>query len=187
MDEHHRPRRDRHRRGLRHRARCGGWIRAGRCPCARRREAYRHIAGDRCAAPRIASFVADLHQEEAAEGSIVNVSSTFGHRPIAGAGHYAATKAALEQLTRSWALQLAPEHIRVNRVAPGPVETGILATSGLTAEVQEHVKQEERERVPLGRRGEPGEVVTWIVRLADPASTWLTGQVLTIDGGLELV
>jgi NAD(P)-dependent dehydrogenase (short-subunit alcohol dehydrogenase family) len=137
--------------------------------------------------PGIASFVADLHQEEAAEGSIVNVSSTFGHRPIAGAGHYAATKAALEQLTRSWALQLAPEHIRVNCVAPGPVETGILATSGLPAEVQEHVKQEERERVPLGRRGEPREVATWIVRLADPASTWLTGQVLTIDGGLELV
>lgn len=120
-------------------------------------------------------------------GSILNVSSTFGHRPIAGAGHYAATKAALEQLTRSWALELAPDHIRVNALAPGPVETGILATAGLPAEMLEQVKQQERERVPLGRRGEPGEIATWIVRLADPAATWLTGQVLTIDGGLELV
>ncbi|MGI5267800.1 SDR family oxidoreductase [Nonomuraea sp. CA-218870] len=50
----------------------------------------------------------------------------------------------------------------------------------------ERVKQDEARRVPLGRRGTPEEVATWIVRLADPASTWLTGQVLTLDGGLDL-
>ena len=48
------------------------------------------------------------------------------------------------------------------------------------------IKKEEAGRIPLGRRGEPGEVAAWVLRLADPAAAWLTGQVLTIDGGLEL-
>lgn len=51
----------------------------------------------------------------------------------------------------------------------------------------EQIKQDETARIPLGRRGEPEEVASWILRLADPASSWLTGQVLTLDGGLELV
>jgi len=118
-------------------------------------------------------------------GAIINVSSTFGHRPIAGAGHYAATKAAIEQLTRSWALELAPDSVRVNAVAPGPTESGALAAAGLPEAVIEQVKAEETARIPLGRRGQPGEVADWIVRLADPAA-WVTGQVLAVDGGLGL-
>ncbi|MFV2176188.1 SDR family NAD(P)-dependent oxidoreductase [Actinomadura sp. LOL_016] len=120
-------------------------------------------------------------------GSIVNVSSTYGHRPLPGAAHYAASKAAVEQLTRSWALELAADGVRVNAVAPGPTESEALAASGLPAAEVEHIKREEAARIPLGRRGEPGEVADWIVRLADPAAAWLTGQVLTVDGGLELV
>lgn len=49
------------------------------------------------------------------------------------------------------------------------------------------IEQEEARRIPLGRRGRPEEVAQWVLRLVDPASTWLTGQVLTVDGGLELV
>ncbi|WP_238009852.1 SDR family oxidoreductase [Dactylosporangium sp. AC04546] len=119
-------------------------------------------------------------------GAIVNVSSTYGHRPLPGAAHYAASKAALEQLTRTWALELAVDGIRVNAVAPGPTESQALAAAGLPAGLVEQVKREEARRVPLGRRGEPQEIAAWIVRLADPAATWLTGQVLTVDGGLEL-
>jgi NAD(P)-dependent dehydrogenase (short-subunit alcohol dehydrogenase family) len=121
-----------------------------------------------------------------AQGTIVNVSSTFGHRPAAGAGHYGASKAALEQLTRSWALELAPSGIRVNAIAPGPTESEALASAGLPDTVIDQVKADETARIPLGRRGDPAEVATWILRFADSRTAWLTGQVLTFDGGLEL-
>jgi NAD(P)-dependent dehydrogenase (short-subunit alcohol dehydrogenase family) len=120
-------------------------------------------------------------------GAIVNISSTFGHRPAAGAGHYGASKAALEQLTRSWALELAPDRIRVNAVAPGPTETEVLTAAGLTDTMIDQIKADQAVTIPLGRRGEPAEVAAWILRLADAHTAWLTGQVLTIDGGLELI
>lgn len=119
-------------------------------------------------------------------GTIVNVSSTYGHRPIPGAAHYAATKAAIEQLTRSWALELAPDGIRVNAVAPGPTESEALTAAGLSDDMVDTIKRQETDRIPLGRRGRPEEVAEWILRLADPTVSWLTGQVLSVDGGLEL-
>ncbi|HEX6446349.1 MAG TPA: SDR family oxidoreductase [Streptosporangiales bacterium] len=129
---------------------------------------------------------AALPHLRATQGSIVNVSSTYGHRPVAGVAHYAASKSALEQLTRCWALELAPDGIRVNAVAPGPTESEALAAAGLPAQEIDRIKRAEAARIPLGRRGEPGEVAAWILRLADPQSTWLTGQVLAVDGGLGL-
>jgi NAD(P)-dependent dehydrogenase (short-subunit alcohol dehydrogenase family) len=123
----------------------------------------------------------------ASKGAIVNVSSTLGQKATPGLSHYAASKAALDHLTRCWALELAPQGVRVNAVAAGPTETGALTgMMGLSEEQAEAVKERERERIPLGRRGQPEEVARWIVSLADPASEWVTGQVITIDGGLGI-
>ncbi len=123
----------------------------------------------------------------ATKGSIVNVSSTLGQKAVAGFSHYAASKAALDHLTRCWALELAPHGVRVNAVAAGPTETGALTgMMGLSAEQAEAIKERERELIPLKRRGRPEEVARWIVALADPASDWVTGQVIAIDGGLGI-
>ena len=120
-------------------------------------------------------------------GAIVNVSSTFGHKPAAGLSHYAASKAALEHLTRCWALEFAPRGVRVNAVAAGPTESGALTgMMGLSPEEAAAVEKAGRERIPLGRPGKPDEVARWIVALADPATEWVTGQVIAIDGGLAL-
>ena len=129
---------------------------------------------------------AALPHLRATRGAIVNISSTYGHRPVAGVAHYAASKSALEHLTRCWALELAPVGIRVNAVAPGPTQSEALAAAGLPEPAIEQIKREEAARIPLGRRGEPDEIAAWILRLADPHATWLTGQVLAVDGGLSL-
>ena len=136
--------------------------------------------------PSLLAAAALPHLKET-RGAIVNISSTFGHRPVAGLSHYAASKAALEHLTRCWALELAPLGIRVNAVAAGPTESGALTgMMGLSPEQAAAIKEQERTRIPLGRRGVPDDVAEWIVRLAGPASEWITGQVIAVDGGLGL-
>ena len=120
-------------------------------------------------------------------GSIVNVTSTFGHKAAEALSHYAASKAALEHMTRCWALELARDGIRVNAVAAGPTESDFLAERmKLSAEQIETVKASERARIPLGRRGLPEDVANWIVALASPDSAWVTGQVFSVDGGLSV-
>ncbi|WP_368643993.1 SDR family NAD(P)-dependent oxidoreductase [Castellaniella ginsengisoli] len=130
---------------------------------------------------------AALPHLKAAGGTIINISSTFGHKASAGLSHYAASKAALEHMTRCWALELAADGIRVNAVAAGPTETRFLEERmKLTPEQIETVKADERARIPMGRRGEPEDVAPWIVSLAAPEAAWVTGQVLCIDGGLDV-
>jgi NAD(P)-dependent dehydrogenase (short-subunit alcohol dehydrogenase family) len=117
---------------------------------------------------------------KASRGSIVNISSAAGHKPAPGGAHYGATKAALESLTRSWALELAPHGVRVNAIAPGPTAT--VGFKAMAPALQEaFVKQ-----APLGRAGSTEEVAHWVVAVADPSVTWMTGQVLSIDGGMSL-
>jgi len=130
---------------------------------------------------------AALPHLKAAGGTIINISSTFGHKAAAGLSHYAASKAALEHMTRCWALELAADGIRVNAVAAGPTETRFLEERmKLTPEQIQTVKADERARIPMGRRGEPEDVAPWIVSLAAPGAAWVTGQVLCIDGGLDV-
>jgi len=130
---------------------------------------------------------AALPHLEARKGVIINISSTFGHKAGAMLSHYGASKAALEHLTRCWALELAPRDVRVNAIAAGPTETAFLSERmGLTPEQIEAVKADEAARIPLGRRGEPADVAAAIVLLAGPAGGWITGQVLAVDGGLNI-
>lgn len=124
---------------------------------------------------------------KASRGSVVNISSTYGHRPIPGASHYGAVKAALEHLTQSWALELAPDGIRVNAVAPGPTESEVFDAAGLTTAEQDALVATQIETIPLRRRGAPEDIARWIVHLGGPDADWVTGQILTVDGGLELL
>jgi NAD(P)-dependent dehydrogenase (short-subunit alcohol dehydrogenase family) len=125
---------------------------------------------------------------EATRGSIINISSTLGRKPMPGFADYAASKAALEQLTRCWVLELAPKGVRVSAIAAGSVETAFLRDRmGFSESEADAVKAHERRLIPLGRRGVPDDVSRWIVALANPSAGWITGQILRVDGGFVLV
>ncbi|MGW2670718.1 SDR family NAD(P)-dependent oxidoreductase [Streptomyces sp. NPDC001272] len=120
---------------------------------------------------------------EASSGVIVNVSTSVGQRAWPGSSVYAATKTALELLTRSWAVELAPRGIRVVAVAPGAIDTPIGEHQGLTPERMAAVREWQLARTPLARIGRPEEVAWAITQLAAPAASFVTGVVLPVDGG----
>lgn len=118
------------------------------------------------------------------KGTIVNVSSTSARKPTPNQSIYAATKAAVESLTRSWAVELGPSGVRVNAVAPGPTATPGIARLPFPKDMLEAARAQIISALPLGRIGTSEEVAHWIVQLADPTVTWVTGQVVGVDGGL---
>src|SRR5713226_1097947 len=113
------------------------------------------------------------------QGSIVNVSSTFGRAGAPGASVYVASKHAVEGLTKAAALEVADSGVRVNAVAPGPTETAMLDRFTGSAERKAGLVA----GVPLQRAGEPDEIADAIVFLASSRSSFTTGQVLYVDGG----
>lgn len=102
---------------------------------------------------------------------------------MAGGALYAAAKAALDSLTRSWAVQLATRGVRVVAVAPGPISTPIASHQGLDPDQIDALRQTLVEHVPLRRIGRPEEVAFWIIQLARPEAAFTTGVVLPVDGG----
>ena len=112
-------------------------------------------------------------------GSIVNVSSTYGHTGAAGASVYAASKHAVEGLTKSAALEVAASGVRVNMVSPGPIETGMLNRFTGTAERKAALAA----TVPLNRVGRPEEIANTIRFLASDEASFITGASYLVDGG----
>jgi NAD(P)-dependent dehydrogenase (short-subunit alcohol dehydrogenase family) len=112
-------------------------------------------------------------------GSIINISSTLGQKAAPGASIYAATKHAVEGLTKTAALEAASANVRVNAVAPGPIETGMLDRFTGSAERKAALIAS----VPLKRMGRPEEVAQTILFLASDNAPFITGQIFGIDGG----
>ncbi|WP_327721880.1 SDR family oxidoreductase [Streptomyces sp. NBC_00490] len=120
---------------------------------------------------------------ETSGGVIVNVTTSVGQRAWPGNSVYAATKTALELLTRSWAVELAPRGVRVVAVAPGAIATPIGEHQGLTPERMAALREWQLAHTPLARIGRPEEVAWAVTQLAAPAASFITGVVLPVDGG----
>ena len=112
-------------------------------------------------------------------GSIINISSTYGHEGAAGASVYAASKHAVEGLTKSAALEAAKSGVRINAVAPGPTDTGMLTRFTGSSERKAALTK----TVPLGRVGDPAEIAHAAIFLASDDASFITGQILAADGG----
>lgn len=116
-------------------------------------------------------------------GSIINMSSVLGQVVMPTTSIYAATKGAVNQLMRAWALEWAPRGIRVNALAPSYIVTSLNAHLFEDPAYRENVER----RVPLGRVGREEDTVGPAIFLASDAAAYITGHVLLVDGGWTIV
>jgi NAD(P)-dependent dehydrogenase (short-subunit alcohol dehydrogenase family) len=117
------------------------------------------------------------------KGNIVNVSSVTGLRAFPNVFAYCISKAAVDQLTRCAALELAPKGVRVNAVNPGVVRTNLHRNSGMNEDSYGAFVERSKTTHPLGRIGEPEEIADLILFLASSRAGWITGVTYSIDGG----
>lgn len=120
---------------------------------------------------------------EKTKGNVVNVSSVTGTRAFPNVLAYCVSKAAVDQLTRCAALELAPKGVRVNAVNPGVVVTNLHRRGGMDEAAYEKFLEHAKTTHPLGRPGEAREVADLIYFLASDKASWITGATYAIDGG----
>ena len=118
------------------------------------------------------------HMQDKGHGAVVNISSMAGENKNHGMTSYSSSKAAVNHLTRNMAFDLGPMGIRVNAIAPGAITTHALATV-LTPEIEQQMLK----HTPLGRLGKPQDIANVALFLVAPASSWVSGQVITVSGG----
>jgi NAD(P)-dependent dehydrogenase (short-subunit alcohol dehydrogenase family) len=118
-------------------------------------------------------------------GSVVSISSTCGHRGMSSIGPYVASKHAVEGLTRAAALEYAKAGIRVNSIAPGFTDTTMMARShaAMDPEDPSRAMKSIAQGIPMGRYAQPGEIASAIAWLISDESSYVTGQVIDVDGG----
>ncbi len=121
-------------------------------------------------------------------GRIINVSSIHAYRAEALSSNYDVSKGAMDQLTRSLAIDLAPHHILVNSIAPGFINTSMSVVDGANELESDWFREIylERRKIPLARAAEPEEVAPAALFLASDESSYITGHVLVVDGGLSV-
>jgi NAD(P)-dependent dehydrogenase (short-subunit alcohol dehydrogenase family) len=119
-------------------------------------------------------------------GAVVNVSSVAGPRAFPGVAAYCVSKAAVDQLTRCAALDLAPKGVRVNAVNPGVVQTNLHRRSGMDETKYAEFLERSTTTHPLGRVGTTDEIAGLVAYLLSPAAGWITGETVLIDGGRHL-
>jgi NAD(P)-dependent dehydrogenase (short-subunit alcohol dehydrogenase family) len=129
--------------------------------------------------PLLLAGLAAAGMAEHGGGSIVNITSGVSQQGMAGVSLYSALKSGLESATRSLAAEWGPAGVRVNVVSPGVTRTEL----GSWVAGNEAVTKKYLEKVPLGRIGEPADIAAAVLFLSSPASTYVTGQVLAVDGG----
>ncbi|HEX2620027.1 MAG TPA: SDR family oxidoreductase, partial [Phototrophicaceae bacterium] len=115
-------------------------------------------------------------------GKIINVASVNGLRPGNMQGVYSVTKAGVINLTQTLAMELAADHIQVNAIAPGLVQTKFAQAIWDNEALLSHIV----ERTPMQRIGQPDEIAGMALYLASPASSFTTGQVFVVDGGITI-
>jgi NAD(P)-dependent dehydrogenase (short-subunit alcohol dehydrogenase family) len=128
----------------------------------------------------VGQAVARAMVQAGTQGSIVNLSSVNGVLAIPTIASYNVSKGGINQLTRVMALSLATKGIRVNAVAPGTIATALAAKAVLTSE---EAKTKVMSRTPMGRLGTPAEIADTVAYLASDAASYITGEIVVVDGG----
>lgn len=119
--------------------------------------------------------------------SVVFLSSIVATINHPGSSVYSASKAALNSVMKTAALELAPRKIRVNAISPGPTETEIMSKAGINAATWNTIKGELINKIPLNRMGTPADVASMVAYLSDDAAQFITGSEIIMDGGMVIV